>query len=927
MGTASSLVSPAGGEVIEDTYGAGGGEACEIPVEVKPKARLLRSSFRRGAGAVAGAGPGSLPRGAGGGGLLGASFKSTGSSVPELEYAAAEYERLKKEYEIFRVSKNQELLSMGRREAKLDTENKRLRAELQALQKTYQKILREKESALEAKYQAMERAATFEHDRDKVKRQFKIFRETKENEIQDLLRAKRELESKLQRLQVQGIHVFDPGESDSDDNCTDVTAAGPQCEYWTGGALGSEPSIGSMIQLQQSFRGPEFALSSIDIEGPFANVNRDDWDIAVASLLQVTPLFSHSLWSNTVRCYLIYTDETQPEMDLFLKDYSPKLKRMCETMGYFFHAVYFPIDIENQYLTVRKWEIEKSSLVILFIHLTLPSLLLEDCEEAFLKNPEGKPRLIYHRLEDGKVSSDSVQHLIDQVSNLNKTNKAKIIDHSGDPAEGVYKTYIYVEKIIKQDILGFETTDLETKDLGSEDSIPEEDDFGDVLWDIHDEQEQMEAFQQASNSAHELGFEKYYQRLNDLVAAPAPIPPLLVSGGPGSGKSLLLSKIQLQQKNSPNTLVLSHFVGRPMSTSSESSLIIKRLTLKVEKYTIFWSYQKFYLDSEVLMQHSWSVSALTLDPAKLLEEFPHWLEKLSARHQGSIIIIIDSIDQIQQVEKHMKWLIDPLPVNVRVIVSVNVETCPPAWRLWPTLHLDPLNPKDAKSIIIAECHSVDIKLSKEQEKKLERHCRSATTCNALYVTLFGKMIACMFVFAAERFFTVAGRAGNLDKILLQCFQCQDTVSLYRLVLRSIQESMTNDMDKELMKQILCLVNVSHNGVSESELMEFYPELSWAVLTSLIHSLHKMCLLTYGCGLLKFQHLQAWETVRLEYMEGPTIISSYRQKLTNYFTMQLSQDRVTWRSADELPWLFQQQGSKQKLHDCLLNLFVSQNLYK
>ncbi|XP_074261560.1 nephrocystin-3 isoform X4 [Saimiri boliviensis] len=768
MGTASSLVSPAGGEVIEDTYGAGGGEACEIPVEVKPKARLLRNSFRRGAGAVAGAGPGSLPRGAGAGGLLGASFKSTGSSVPELECAAAEYERLKKEYEIFRVSKNQELLSMGRREAKLDTENKRLRAELQALQKTYQKILREKESALEAKYQAMERAATFEHDRDKVKRQFKIFRETKENEIQDLLRAKRELESKLQRLQAQGIQVFDPGESDSDDNCTDVTAAGTQCEYWTGGALGSEPSIGSMIQLQQSFRGPEFAHSSIDVEGPFANVNRDDWDIAVASLLQVTPLFSHSLWSNTVRCYLIYTDETQPEMDLFLKDYSPKLKRMCETMGYFFHAVYFPIDVENQYLTVRKWEIEKSSLVILFIHLTLPSLLLEDCEEAFLKNPEGKPRLICHRLEDGKVSSDSVQQLIDQVSNLNKTNKAKIIDHSGDPAEGVYKTYVCVEKIIKQDILGFENTDLESKDLGSEDSIPEEDDFGDVLWDIHDEQEQMETFQQASNSAHELGFEKYYQRLNDLVAAPAPIPPLLVSGGPGSGKSLLLSKwIQLQQKNSPSTLILSHFVGRPMSTSSESSLIIKRLTLK-------------------LMQHSWSVSALTLDPAKLLEEFPRWLEKLSARHQGSIIIIIDSIDQVQQVEKHMKWLIDPLPVNVRVIVSVNVETCPPAWRLWPTLHLDPLSPKDAKSIIIAECHSVDIKLSKEQ---------------------------------------------------------------------------------------------------------------------------------------------AWETVRLEYLEGPTVAASYRQKLINYFTLQLSQDRVTWRSADELPWLFQQQGSKQKLHDCLLNLFVSQNLYK
>lgn len=53
-------------------------------------------------------------------------------------------------------------------------------------------------------------------------------------------------------------------------------------------------------------------------------------------------------------------------------------------------------------------------------------------------------------------------------------------------------------------------TDLEGKDLGNkEDSAaPEEEVFGDVLWDAHDEQEQMEAFQQASNSTCELGFEK-----------------------------------------------------------------------------------------------------------------------------------------------------------------------------------------------------------------------------------------------------------------------------------------------------------------------------------------------------------------------------------------------------------------------------------
>ncbi|XP_048366750.1 nephrocystin-3 isoform X2 [Sphaerodactylus townsendi] len=843
MGTASSLVSPVGtvGEVIEDTYEGGGGEACEIPVEVKPKARLLRSSFRR----VGTSRPG---------GLIGASFKST-VSVQELE-CMAEYERLKKEYEIFRISKNNEVASMMKKEAKLDKENKRLRAELQALQKTYQKILREKESALEAKYQAMERAAAFEHDRDKVKRQFKIFRETKENEIQDLLRAKRELEAKLQRLQAQGIHVFDPEETDSDDSCTEAAAAGAQAEYWAGGALGSEPSMGSMMQLQQSFRGPEFAHSSIDVEGPFANINRDDWDAAVASLLQVTPLFSHSLWSNTVRVYLINTQETQSEVDIFMQKYSPKLQNYCETMEYFFQAIHFPVETGSPSQSVRKWEIEKSSLTILFLNLTLPSCLLEECEEAFLKNPEGKPRLLYHRLEEGQTSSDSAQQLLEQVRHV---NKAKIISHMGGPEEGACAVYSYVEKTIKQDILGCETAEQEREDApdDGDSSVPEEEIFGDVLWDAHDEQEQMEAFQQASNSTCELGFEKYYERLNDLVVAPAPIPPLLVSGGPGSGKSLLLSKwIQLQQKHSSNTLILYHFVGKPTSSSAEPALILKRLTLK-------------------LMQHSWSVSPVTLDPAKLLEEFPRWLEKLSAHHQGSIIIIIDSIDRIQQAEKHMKWLIDPLPVNVRVVVSVNVETCPQAWRLWPTLHLDPLNMNDVKSLINEECSFANLKLTEDQEKKLEKHCHSSTTCNALYVTLLARMVA------------GAGSIESIDIILQKCLLCQDTVSLYKLVLKSIQESLKSEKDKDYLKEILCLISISHNGVSESELMELCPELSWAVLASAVHSLHKMCFLTYGCGLLKFRHLQAWEMVKLEYTEaGHSAFAFCREKLIDYFTRQL-----------------------------------------
>ncbi|XP_041823798.1 nephrocystin-3 [Melanotaenia boesemani] len=873
MGTASSLVSP--GEVIEDGYGGEGGEACEIPVEVKPKARLLRSSFRRG------------PR------VIGASFKSTGSV--DLEYAA-EYERLRKEYEIFRVSKNNEISSMQKKEAKLDEENKRLRAELQALQKTYQKILREKESALEAKYQAMERAATFEHDRDKVKRQFKIFRETKEKEIQDLLRAKRDLEAKLQQLQTQGIQVYDPNDSDSDDNQTTVTVTGTQCEYWSGGVLGSEPSMGSMMQLQQTFRGPELAHSLIDVEGPFANVSRDDWDAAVASLLQVSPHVPQALWSNTVRCYLISTQETKTELDIFIKKHSSVLRQMCEGLGHFYLNVFFPEESAASCTIERKLEIERSSVCVLLLKSTVTSSVLEDSEEAFVKNPDGHPLVLYLRTQEDHSLSAPIRQLLERVNAADKAAKIKVVDHSGSAEEGANLIFAQLEKIIKQELLGFEGADVDSKDSAIDEG--HEEDSGEVLWDLHDEQEQIESYQHAcSSTTSHFGIQKYIDRLNDMIAAPPPTPPLLVSGGPGSGKSLLLSKwIELQQKQSPNTLFLYHFVGRPLSTSSEPVLIIKRLTVK-------------------LLQHFWSISGLSMEPSKILEEFPRWLERLSARHQGNIIIIIDSIDQIQQAERHMKWLIDPLPVNVRVVVSVNVETCPQAWRLWPTLHLDPLSPREVRSVVNAEFQGMDLKLTKDQEKKLERHCRSASTCNALYVTLLARMIT-------------SGRScWSLEKNLEQCLQCQDTMSLYRLALKIMLNSLSTDRERHIMREMLCLVFASHNGVSESEVLDIFPELELPTLSSLLYHLNKLCIVTLRCGLIRFQHLQAWEAVKLEFLGGGSSSASYREKLINFFNKQLSQDLVTWRVADELPWLLQQQEDRAKLQLSLLNLFVSQNLYK
>lgn len=45
---------------------------------------------------------------------------------------------------------------------------------------------------------------------------------------------------------------------------------------------------------------------------------------------------------------------------------------------------------------------------------------------------------------------------------------------------------------------------------------------------------------------------------------------------------------------------------------------------------------------------------------------------------------------------------------------------------------------------------------------------------------------------------------NIDTILQKCFQCHDTVLLYKLVLRSIQESLKSNKDKNLMREVSML---------------------------------------------------------------------------------------------------------------------------
>ncbi|KAJ8320207.1 hypothetical protein KUTeg_001794 [Tegillarca granosa] len=788
-----------------DLDGSSHGVIKRIPIEMKPRGKLglSRGSSRKPKG-------GSL------------------RSALSVDLENPEVERIRRDFEMYRLNKENDITNMQKKEQKLETENKRLRAELFLLQKTCNNFRTEKDHALEAEKQALARAAAFEQDRDKVQRQFKIFRETKENEIQNLLKAKRELENRLTKIS-QG-YVPDHTEY-MDTTSRSAFENGPE----------SEPSLGSTIQLHQTtIRGPEFAHSMMETEGPFTNVNKEDWSSVMANLTQFLPTIPEHALSCVLRIYISAPKDMHTEVDILHKEYAAKLRSLCEGKGRGLTIVHISFDdshslsgqaLDRQHLT-RHQQISKSSIFLSFLCDSTDRFTSFEYKHGYLDNPGSRPAVFCFK--ETKGSCNSHNEAKELKSKVREKSTAKLIDGYTSTSRGVEQAYVELEKILKVE-LGIDSKKEKSEDdesLLTEGEGPEQL-CGGSVWDIHGEYEQMEAMSFAKRSSCELGFEKQDH-----------LPPLLITGSAGSGRSLLLAKwIQLQQEKTSSGIVLYHFVGTESCVNADPVVMIRRLTAQ-------------------LMQQVNSPPALTADPVRLVEEFPRWLEKVSSKTAGGVILVLDSIDRFLQAEVHLKWLLDPLPVDSRVIVSVNEETCPQAWRSWPTLQVESLSNKNVKELIKAELATLDASLGSEDETLILTHCRTPATCCPLYVMVLARHIS-----------GYAKHEGKISKLLDVLLTCTDCVSLYGKVLDLLRVTLETHDSRGFLKMTRTAVRDYCFGKEESKLV---PQL--------------------------------------------------RQELIQYFNQFLGPGKLTCRVSDELPWLIRQSGDKESLENCILNLCIFQRLY-
>ncbi|ELT90544.1 hypothetical protein CAPTEDRAFT_186605 [Capitella teleta] len=292
-------------------YDTSQGVVKRIPIEVKPRGKLgLRTGRSVG-----------KPKGS-----------SSLRSALSFELENPEVEKIRKDFEMYRLNKENEIGNMQKIVRKLETENKKLRAELQTIQKTCQKLREERDSALDAEHQALVRAMTFEGDRDKIQRQFKIFRETKESELRNLLKTRRDLESKLSRV---GLEDSSDPTSRLKATMSEYSCSGNPGDWWT--ALESEPSLGSTTQLHTMVsRGPEFAHTLHEMDGPYINVNKgNDWQVAAASLAQVFPGIPESLQSNLIQVFISAPSDVQDEVNIILKVISTPFIFHADLLNYF----------------------------------------------------------------------------------------------------------------------------------------------------------------------------------------------------------------------------------------------------------------------------------------------------------------------------------------------------------------------------------------------------------------------------------------------------------------------------------------------------------------------------------------------------------------------------------------------------------------
>ena len=349
---------------------------------------------------------------------------------------------------------------------------------------------------------------------------------------------------------------------------------------------------------------------------------------------------------------------------------------------------------------------------------------------------------------------------------------------------------------------------------------------------------------------------------------------LLLYGESGYGKSALIANYFEKFKKSSDSFVIEHYIGGAGELSNDLHQMLRRIMLEIK--------EEFDLSDEV-----------PSEPQKIMDEFALWLHRV----KRPTIIVFDGYNQIEDEmkEKLFYYIPDKLE-RVKLIITAIKDNYP----IDNKYKIEPLTKEEQEKLVVDYLKEYGKEgIALKIQNQITKH---PQTDNTLFLrTLLNEI-------------RLLGDFDNVEKDIANYLQAKDLVELFI----EIFERLESDYRENLAKEVLSLLYVSRDGLSEDNLMEIINQNSTKKLTRLEFSPLFLAveehLIDRG-GLYGFFHDYIREALKNRYLNSEELVNVERRKIADYFEGgEIDNQRVR-----ELPFQLYELKDKERLYNNLIDI--------
>jgi len=349
---------------------------------------------------------------------------------------------------------------------------------------------------------------------------------------------------------------------------------------------------------------------------------------------------------------------------------------------------------------------------------------------------------------------------------------------------------------------------------------------------------------------------------------------LLLYGESGYGKSALIANYFEKFKQDNDSFVIEHYIGGAGEFSNDLHQMLRRIILEIKG--------EFNLPQEVPTK-----------PQKIIDEFAQWLYLV----KRPTIIILDGYNQIEdELKEKLFYYIPEQLEKVKLIISSIKDNYP----IDNKYKIEALSKEEKQELIIDYLtHYGKEGMALKIYTQISTH---PQTDNTLFLrTLLNEI-------------RLLGNFDNIENDINNYLQAKNVVELFI----KIFERLEGDYRTNLAQEVLSLLYVSREGLSEDNLMEIINQNSTDKLTRLEFSPLFLALeehLINKNGLYGFFHDYIREAVKNRYLNSLELINIERKKIADYFEKrEIDNQRVR-----ELPYQLYNLKDRDRLYRNLVDI--------